>query len=1052
MKTHFFKCLLSVALLVFQLPAPAADIDLYTNSTVQSSTDLPNVLFIIDNTANWSTAFSDEMSALAATLEGLPVNADESAKFNVGIMFAAETGNPNNNVAGGYIRAAIRPMTKTNKDLYKKLVLSFDKTADKGNAGASGLQMTEAYYYFKGLAPYAGNGKVKTDFTGNVCADCSNLIASAITANNAVTALPGNALASKDASIYQAPAAGNCSKYFIIYISNGANQQSNSANTEANTRLDAAAGLATGTSAANQITLSPSGSQTNPADEWARFMYKSSLGVITYTIDVNPISTGQGPGWTELLKSMSKESTGTYKAVTSGDGGAAIVAAVNDALSKIQSVNSVFAAVSLPASATVQGAYLNQIYIGMFRPDPNAKPRWMGNLKQYKLGTGLNLVDAVNEAAIDSGTGFITACAVSYWTPSKGSPDSYWEQSKQGECVPPGADKDLYSRSNTPDGNIVEKGAQAYVLRNTSPAARTVKTCSSTLSSCTSLLEFSNSNVTAAHLDAVDNAERDLLINWAKGQNVDGELSKTTTEMRPSAHGDVIHSNPLAISYGSDVVVFYGGNDGMFHAINGNQADSYGGALPGGELWSFMPPEFYGSIKRLRDNSTQIIVPGAGSNLDKPKPYSMDGPIAAYKPTAAQTWIFAGMRRGGRALYAFDVSSPNSPSLLWKKGCPNLTDHSGCSATGAMNFNDLGQTWSLPQITRAPGYEAGAKPIILMGGGYDDCEDSDPNTCSGAGHVKMGNKIYVMDAGDGSLLKVFTTDRSVVGDVKIVPDANGLAKFAYAADLGGNIYRLSGVDANTGFLATAPGSWTITKIASLGCATSATCTNNRKFMFGPSVVAETDGTYSLYIGSGDREKPINNTSTGFYQHAATVANRFFQIKDNPASLTWLSAEATNCTDSVICMASLTVIRSAESCAAPAGTPTSKGWIFGLRATEQVVTSAATRFGVTTFSTHMPAVATPGSCKPNLGYTRVYNLNLIDASPITGTTCDDNVAGNGLPPPPGKPDVCMNDDCTLKVPVCIGCSKNSAIEGAKTPTSSYSAGQIGKRRVYWYIEK
>ncbi len=1048
MKTHFFTSLLSVALLIFNLPAPAADIDLYTNSTGsngQSSSDLPNVLFIIDNTANWNTAFNNEMSALANTLNGLPVNADGSAKFNVGFMFSAETGNPNNNVSGGYVRAAIRPMSSTNIGLYKTLVQSFDKLADKGNGGASGITMAEVYYYFKGLAPYAGNGKAKTDYTGNNCSECNNLTASAKAANNAVYALPGNALASKDATIYQAPAAGNCSKYYIIYISNGPNQENNAADTLANTKLTAAGGDAT------QINLTPSGSQGNPSDEWARFMKNSSLGVTTFTIDVDPVTTGQGPGWSKLLRSMADVSGGTYTAVTSGSGGANIAAAINDALSKIQSVNSVFAAVSLPASATVQGAYLNQIYIGMFRPDADTKPRWMGNLKQYKLDTTqLNLRDADNQPAIDSGTGFITACARSFWTP--GNADNYWANKPQGECLV--GDAATTKASNKPDGNIVEKGAQAYVLRSGSPTTRTVKTCSATFSSCTSLTDFNNSNVTAANLGAANNTERDLLIDWAKGKNVDGELGKTTTEMRPSAHGDVIHSNPLAISYGSDVVVFYGGNDGMFRAVNGNQTADKNGVAPGAEFWSFMPPEFYGSIKRLRDNSTLISFAGSTDPNDKPKPYSIDGPIAAYKPSDDKTWLYAAMRRGGRALYAFNVTDPANPSLLWKKGCPDLTTHTGCSATGDLNLNDLGQTWSLPQTVRAPGYESGAKPLIIMGGGYDDCEDSDPNTCSSGGHVKMGNKIYVLDAETGALLKVFDTDRSVVGDVKIVPDTNGLAKFAYAADLGGNIYRISGVDANTGFLNTAPTNWHITKIASLGCSTTASCTDNRKFMFGPSVVPETDGSYSLYLGSGDREKPINNTSTGFYAHAAAVTNYFFKVKDNPAVASWLSSEKDSgrCDAELICINSLTQVRSAGSCNATLGTATEKGWIFGLRTTEQVVTTAATRFGVTTFSTHMPAVPTPGSCKPNLGTTRVYNLNLTDATPVAGTTCDDHVQGDGLPPPPEKPDVCMNADCTIKTPVCIGCGKNSAIEAGSNPSSSYSQSQIGKRRVYWYIER
>ena len=55
---------------------------------------------------------------------------------------------------------------------------------------------------------------------------------------------------------------------------------------------------------------------------------------------------------------------------------------------EIAAVNSVFASSSLPVSANAQGTYLNQVFIGMFRPDAGDNPRWLGNLKQYQFGVG----------------------------------------------------------------------------------------------------------------------------------------------------------------------------------------------------------------------------------------------------------------------------------------------------------------------------------------------------------------------------------------------------------------------------------------------------------------------------------------------------------------------------------------------------------------------------------------------------------------------------------------------------------------------------------------
>ena len=63
-----------------------------------------------------------------------------------------------------------------------------------------------------------------------------------------------------------------------------------------------------------------------------------------------------------------------------------------------------------------------------------------------------------------------------------------------------------------------------------------------------------------------------------------------------------------------------------------------------------------------------------------------------------------------------------------------------------------------------------------------------------------GTGIVVLDADTGALLKSFDTDRAVIGDIIVIPDSStGLAKWAYAADLGNNIYRLSDATANAAF-------------------------------------------------------------------------------------------------------------------------------------------------------------------------------------------------------------------------------------------------------------
>ena len=147
--------------------------------------------------------------------------------------------------------------------------------------------------------------------------------------------------------------------------------------------------------------------------------------------------------------------------------------------------------------------------------------------------------------------------------------------------------------------------------------------------------------ITAALSGSSDPNERTHLINWMRGkdnvtgvdENGNGTAGDTcdsnnTCDIRASVHGDVLHSRPAVINYNrdststvtndDDVFVYYGANDGMFHAIKGG-TDSTGGK----EQWAFIAPEFYGKLRRLR-NQTPII------SSANPRDYSFDGPIGIY--------------------------------------------------------------------------------------------------------------------------------------------------------------------------------------------------------------------------------------------------------------------------------------------------------------------------------------------------------------------------------------------------------------------------------------
>lgn len=1020
------KMVITAYMLFLHAGASAEDIDLFIKTPVVA--DLPNVLIVIDNTANWNTAFAAEMAALASTVAGLP-----PGKFRLGFMMYTETGAGNDSPDGGYVRAAVRTMDPINKNLYQNLINSFDSGGDKSNNGKLGLAMSEVNRYFTGTTAYAGANKVKRDYAGNT---------SGSTASNAVYALSGNALGalgSASATTYQTPVTSACQKNFVIFLSNGKSDSNNSDNTTATSHLAAVGGNTT------PIPLSPNGYQSEVADEWARYLAnKTANSVITYVIDVVPTVSGQyNNDYKALLQSMATQGKGAYFNVGSAgasDLGAKIQAALGTILSQIQSENSAFASASLPVSVNTQGTYLNQVFIGMFRPE--VKPRWYGNMKQYQFRAdadadgkvvALRLVDKTNnQDAINPLNGFIDPCVQSFWTTA----DTYWPAGYTGSCTLSGLND---VRSNAPDGEIVEKGAAAQRLRAVSgesgAVARTVYTDSGG-----TLAALSTSSGSFTDWGVADAAEQSVLVNWARGQNVDDEvitgtssISKGTDAMRPSVHGDVVHSRPLAIDYGGStgVVVFYSSNDGMLRAINGNKPDD-----AGNELWSFIAPEHYGKFKRLRSNSPVISFPGiTATPTPAPKDYFFDGPIGIYRSGSA-VWIYPTMRRGGSHVYAFNVSTPGTPTLKWKRGPAELSN--------------VGQTWSEPKVVKVKGYDSGASPVIIMGGGYDTCEDTDaaPNTACG---TPKGNRVFVLDANNGTLLKTFTTDRSVPADITAVDsDGDGLIDMAYAVDTGANIYRID-------IGAAAPGSWAMSKIAAFGGATAET---DRKFLFAPEVVVQADFN-AVLVGSGNRERPLLSNA------ATNVDNAFFMVKDDRSP-----------TPSVITTDNLYPVDpdKALTDAQTAELATKKGWYLafgsGGHDKEQVVTSAVVFSGVVYFSTHQSV--TPTACGENLGIARGYAVNYLNAS-VPGDGARFSIfAGGGLPPSPvtgvvtvsltyADNTIATNPDGSpvlVNVPFIIGGAPppdpppdplGCGISGLSPCMVTVDPSPV-RGRVYWYIQQ
>src|SRR5205823_12143353 len=149
------------------------------------------------------------------------------------------------------------------------------------------------------------------------------------------------------------------------------------------------------------------------------------------------------------------------------------------------------------------------------------------------------------------------------------------------------------------------KGAVAEVIRkgNNPPATNTTPTWAVNRTMKT----FQSGGLTAFTTGSSGLAQS--LVDFTLGKDVNDENGNANvTESRPSMHGDVIHSRPLAVDYGTStgVVVYYGANDGTFRAVTGSS---------GKEQWAFVANEFFSPrttsggaspLQRLKDNTPLV--------------------------------------------------------------------------------------------------------------------------------------------------------------------------------------------------------------------------------------------------------------------------------------------------------------------------------------------------------------------------------------------------------------------------------------------------------------
>jgi type IV pilus assembly protein PilY1 len=1119
------------------MPAASEDIDLFASGLANgaAAVSVPNVIFVLDNTSNWSresqkwpsgTQGEAEVQAIYNTLNKLR---SQSKDINVAIVEFTTLGTALEN--GGYVRFELQSVMDHWEELARVLGDIKDNITapiEKRNSNSAyGNLAADIYAYLAGeRQSFNGAGTpptlareqaYKTPFSvfrspltvSDVCSDTylifisnpdsngpevdSKANSGALTAlytalgesnRHALAGYAGTGLMMREFEAIKDNK--NSSNSDSLGFSQACFANSNACDTEINGHpVEAAAGTVIaqncptgGSCFCSQVSLGaascgqgkqfqvlkpaggelgsygPTANKIDGAeynfDDWTKFLHDygvplkiqgeegpadtvTRLPVTTYTIDV--FNTQPSEAHSSLMDSAAQVGGGYRQEATNA---AEIEQALARIFGDIVDINTSFAAVTLPLSATNRAQAENKVFVGMFRPANQRKPRWLGNLKQYQLAVfdgEVGLADVSLNRAINPQTGFAQSCATSFWTEDTsavnkdalGGVGPYFEglqldPSPASECLLEFRD-DRSVLSDSPDGPFVEKGGTAQKIRGQSsrriltmdPAGGPLRPISADdFAGNTDVLEYllgTNPGLKGGDLRVPD-LSAGIVENppYIDNPRLPEPEIAPFEGLRPTIHGDIVHSRPLILTYGekeeggSEFRVLYGSNDGLYRAINPED---------GHEDWAFIAPEHHAAVSRLYANTPTVDYFGLDKSQSeeigaKAKEYFFDGSTGSFtryddKGRLLEGYLYLTQRRGGRMIYALDVSPaegagiepPAAPGFLWRAGC-NGNAESTCTDAELVS---IGQTWSTPVAALVRGYEGEGgsserpNPVLLLGGGWDSCLDRDqallnPTDC------KNGKQIYALDGETGAVLRTFPTQAPVVADIEVIDfDYDGYMDFAYAADVSGRIYRITFSSITEGVIdqtvGLSPDEWV--------WPSSPIARSDRyglRFMNQP-IAAEVGDNIFIALGSGDRERPLKQN----YPYSdENVENRFYALVDTPLTPSTSTIDLDTLLD-----VSAGLTASDDQGGRAQDVLQYGGWFLDMPDRgEQIVNHAAIGGGYVFFNSFQAQGSSEGFCN-DLGTAKAYRVPLFSPEAVKG-----KVFGEGIPIPPNLVTVRLSD--------------------------------------------
>ncbi|AQA17922.1 hypothetical protein BST95_06400 [Halioglobus japonicus] len=820
----------------------------------------------------------------------------------------------------------------------------------------------------------------------------------------------------------------SCAYTYIILMTDGEPQNDSSANSYIKTL--------TGATSCGSYPFSNQGNRESCMPELAEYMAKTDLDNdstngdqygITYTIG---FATNQ-----QLLEDTADKGKGDYYTATNSQ---ELADAFQGALVGILSRETTFTSPAVAVDTFTRTRSRDEVFYAMF--EPSLTVDWIGNIKKLKVkidGDSAVIVQADGTTpAIDSASGDILETATTFW-------------------------------STSADGGRVGEGGVGALLAARDPATRNVLT---NTGNAGALQAFNSTNINATSMGTIDDlalwnlfgaSTSDAFnkqLNWALGYDTYDEDDEPSTTVRSWIMGDILHSQPLVVNYGArtnaftndnpDMRIISGTNHGFVHMFGNGD---------GQEDWAFFPKELAEILPvRRRDQSSNDNVYGMDLT---PVSYTFDSNSDGTLKSSDgdKVWVFLGMRRGGESYYALDISTPDTPSFLWRIGSDMTA------------FAELGQTWSEPVVTQIPGHvdaNGVPKPALIFGAGYDTNKD-----LTGLGTAdSQGRGVFIVDAATGSLIYSFTPGansatnlqetgltHSVPGQVKAFDsNADGLTDRIYFGDTGGNIWRIDLAGNAIPDASNKP--WRIVQFAALNGNDE---DNDRRFFNAPDVVRireEGIAIDAVIIGSGDRTNPI----------ALDVQNRLYMLRDEAIGIysTNRPSDATcsggSAPDDFRCVLPLRenllyditadLINTGdetEQATAQGALDAASGWMMGLEAPgEKSLAETLTINGRVFASTFTPSniVSDINICEPQAGTGQMYVIDL-----YTGDR-DTIILGSIIP---DAPSLHFSEDGSIRVLLPPGAPPNSLDEPGTVDCTSGVCDLGESLRPpygnYWYQE-